>query len=174
MVAERINLPAIEHARDVLDDEEKRLAGEVVVTIGFTNAAVKDLAPREHEELAAYLFALLEREPVKSSSPYAAHRIVLGSLATELRGFAAAAGEPVGLQADLRAASTQAEERRIRERLDGQRAAATRYYDDVVMDHHRGRDDDTHIPDEPDQEEIEEVPAATLPTEDDDADLAFL
>lgn len=179
MVAERsaITLAGIEHARDILDGEEKRAAGDVVVSIGFTNAAVKDLAPREHEELAAYLFALLDREPVKGSPVYAAHRIVLGSLATELRGFAAAAGEPVGLQADLRAASTQAEERRIRERLDGQRAAATRHYDDVLTEHHRRRDVDDHIPDEPEPDEegpMAPVSPAATTAETDDADLAYL
>src|SRR3954471_19488591 len=107
MVAERrITAADIEHGRDILDDQAKVVAGGVVVSIGFTNAAVKDLAPREWEELAAYLLALLEREPVKSRGAYTAHRIVLGSLATELRGFATAAGEPIGLQMDLRATST--------------------------------------------------------------------
>src|SRR4051794_28508353 len=148
MVAERstITLAGIEHARDILDGEEKRSAGDVVVSIGFTNAAVKDLAPREWEELAAYLFALIDREPVKSSPAEAYKRLVLGSLAMECRGFAAAAGEPVGLQVDLRAASTQAEERRIRERIADQQAGAHRYYDDVITDSQRRHDVDAYIP----------------------------
>lgn len=171
MVAERINLPAIERARDILDGEEKRIAGDVVVSIGFTNAAVKDLAPREHEELAGYLFALIDREPLKTSRAYVAHRHVLGSLATELRGFAAAAGEPVGLQADLRAASTKAEEQRIRERIDGQAAAARRYADEMFLSLPPRRDD--HIPDEPSLDTEEETIAAFIPFEIDDA-LALL
>ncbi len=174
MVAERstITLAGVEAALDVLDQQEKRVAGGVVVSIGFTNAAVKDLAPREHEELAAYLFALLDREPVKTSPAYAAHRIVLGSLATELRGFATAAGVTVGLPADLRAASTQAEEQRIRRRLADQQASAHRYYDDVLAANTSQRDADAHIPDEPDQEPEEDTVAAP-PTETDD-DLAYL
>lgn len=175
MVAERssISLEGVIAARDVLDGLDKVEAGAVVVSVGFTNAAVKDLAPREWEELAGYLFALLDREPLKTSGGYAAHRIVLGSLATELRGFAAAAGVPVGAQADLRAATTQAQEHRIRQRLDGLRAAATRYHDDVIESHRAqtGREDD-HIPAEPERDEEDDAPAAPVPEIDDD--LAFL
>lgn len=179
MATERITAAAVTAELDVLDGQEKVVAGQVVVTIGFTNAAVKDLAPREHEELASYLFALLDREPVKGSPAYAAHRIVLGSLATELRGFAVAAGVPVGLQADLRAASTQAEERRIRERIADQQASAHRYYDDAISEHQRRRERDDHIPDEPETQPDEEdqtpdaTDAAPVSTETDD-DLAFL
>lgn len=132
MVAERLTPRAIADELDVLDGQAKLVAGDLVVTLAFTNAAVKDLAPREWEELSGYLYALLEREPVKSSAAFAGHRIVLGSLASELRGFAAAAGEPVGLQADLRAASSQAEERRIRERIAQEQLGYERYVDDVL------------------------------------------
>lgn len=87
------------------------------------------------EEVAAYLTALLERAPLKTSRAYEAHRMVLGSLATELRGFAAAAGEPTGLQADLRAASSQAEERRVAERIDAAAVAYDRHVDDILLEH---------------------------------------
>jgi hypothetical protein len=168
MAAERINLPAVVAERDALDDQDRLLAGDVVVTIGFTNAAVKDLAPREWEELAAYLFALLERQPMKSSAAFAGHRIVLGNLATELRGFAAAAGEPVGLQADLRAASSRAEELRIRKRIDSAELALDRHVDGVIDAHHAQREaQDAYIPPDPEEQPIDQAPAARQDTDDD-------
>lgn len=165
MSAERITAAAVTAELDVLDGEAKRVAGDVVVSIGFTNAAVKDLAPREWEELAAYLVALLAREPVRSSGAYAGHRVVLGALATELRGFAAAAGEPVGLLVDLRGAASLAEEHRIRERLDGLHAAFDRSIDDTILTHAIQRESGRHDPEEDAPEDPS--PAAT-PTETDD------
>lgn len=135
MVAERLTAQAIATELDILDGEAKVVAGGVVVTIGFTNATVKTGTPREWEEAAAWLFALLAREPLRSSPTEAFKRALLGSLAMELRGFAQAAGEPVGLQADLRAASTQQQERRIRERLDQEAATYDRHVDDVLAAH---------------------------------------
>lgn len=163
MATERSTHEAIASELDVLDTDKKHLAGDVVVSIGFTNAAVKDLAPREHEELAAWLFALIAREPFRSSPAHTGHRIVLGALATELRGFAAAAGEPVGLQADLRAAGTQAEERRIRARIADQERGFTRFVDDVLASHAYQR---TPSP-LPEEESIDQVPAARAETGDD-------
>lgn len=135
MAAERITLETVRAERDRIDGEERRILGDVIVSLGFTNATVKTLAPREMEEVAAYLTALLERAPLKTSRAYEAHRMVLGSLATELRGFAAAAGEPTGLQADLRAASSQAEERRVAERIDAAAVAYDRHVDDILLEH---------------------------------------
>lgn len=151
MAAERINAAAVTAAVDVLDGDERRDLGEVAVTIGFTNASVKLLAPREMEELAAYLFAKLALEPMASSPAFAAHRVVLGALATELRGFAQAAGEPVGIHADLRAATSQAEERRIRARLADQAAAFDRHIDDVLLAQAawRAHEDTERHPDDP-------------------------
>lgn len=175
MAAERITHETVAAELDAIDGEARRVAGGVVVSIAFTNAAVKDLAPREHEELAAYLFALIEREPVKTSPAFAGHRIVLGTLASELRGFAAAAGEPIGVQADLRAAVTQAEERRIRARLADLEAGAHRYGDDVIAAHHLQHQVlDDHIPPEhPEEDPPDEPPTAAQPTEPDDV-LAYL
>jgi hypothetical protein len=99
----------------------------------LTGLLACQLAPREWEEVAAYLCALLEREPVKSSPGYSAHRIVLGSIAGELRGYARVAGEPVGLEADLRAATTKADERRILDRMDDQHRAQVRRLDEVAL-----------------------------------------
>lgn len=132
MVAERLTPESLATELDLIDGEAKLVAGDVVVTLGFTNATVKTGSPREWEESAAWLFALLSREPLKSSPSEGFKRALLGSLATELRGFAHAAGEPVGLQADLRAASSQQEERRLRERLDADSAAYDRHVDDVL------------------------------------------
>lgn len=175
MVAERITPEAIAAELDVIDGQAKRIAGDLVVSIGFTNAAVKDLAPHEWESVAAYLFALIGREPARSSPAYVGHRIVLGALASELRGFAAAAGEPVGLQADLRAAATQADEKRIRQRIADQQAAFDRHVDEVLLTQSVRREIDDHIPDEPmasdhgEEDAIEEPPTAAPPSEIDDA-----
>jgi hypothetical protein len=136
MVAERITPAAVIAERDLLDGEERRILGEVVVGLAFTNATVKDLAPREMEEVAATLFALIDRAPFKTSHAYAPLRMVVGALASELRGFAHAAGEPVGLEADLRAAWSQKEERQVRQRLADQAAAWSREIDDVILAHH--------------------------------------
>ncbi len=161
MVAERLTPQAIAHELDILDGQAKLVAGGLVVTLAFTNAAVKDLAPREWEEVSAYVYALLEREPMKSSAAFVGHRIVLGSLASELRGFAAAVGEPVGLQVDLRAATTQAEERRLRERVADDEAAYDRHIDDVL----RAQIVRQMARPDTDQEEPASEPDAATPTE---------
>ncbi len=136
MTTERLTPDAIAAELDLIDGDARVVLGEVVVTIAFTNAAVKTLSPREMAELGAYLRALIDRAPIKGQSPaYAPHRMVLGQLATELEGFAAAAGEPIGLEADLRAATSKAEERRIRERLADEAAAYDRHIDDVLLSH---------------------------------------
>jgi hypothetical protein len=135
MVAERITPAAVVAERDLLDGEERRIVGQLVIGLAFTNATVKDLAPREMEEVAAYLLALLDRAPIKTSPAFQPHRMVLGSLASELRGFAAAAGEPVGLQVDLRGSGSQADEQRIRARLADQAAAFERSIDDAIAAH---------------------------------------
>lgn len=131
-MAERITAETVAAELDVLDGEAKLVVGQIVVSIGVTNAAVKQLVPREWEALASYLFTVLAQEPMKSSPAFVGHRIVLGSLAMELRGFAQQAGEPVGLQVDLRNAGSQAAERRIRERIADDAAAFSRHIDDVL------------------------------------------
>jgi hypothetical protein len=138
-----------------------------LLTFQTTGLLASDLAPREWETVAAYLYGLLEREPLKAGPAYAPYRIVLGSIAGELRGFARLAGEPVGLEADLRAATSQAEERRIRERMDDARMAQERRLNDVALQQaaqHRA----AHESDE------EEAPIVDAPVEDDDELPAFL
>jgi hypothetical protein len=155
MVAERMTAAAVQAERDLLDGEERKVLGGMVVSIGFTNATVKELAPRELEEVAAFLFALIERAPLKGSAAYTPHRMVLGALASELRGFAHAAGEPVGLEADLRAAWSQKEEHRIRQRVAELSAAFAREIDDALLAQaalhlYQGPQDDHGAPEEPD------------------------
>jgi hypothetical protein len=162
MVAERITPAAVLAERDLLDGEERRILGGLVVGLAFTNATVKDLAPREMEEVAATLFALIERAPFKSSRSYAPLRMVVGALASELRGFAHAAGEPVGLEADLRAAWSQKEERQVRQRLADQAAAWAREVDDAILAHHAMSMYDG--PPEPDEEEEPPQQPHTPPT----------
>lgn len=164
MVAERMTPAAIQAERDLLDGEERRILGGMVVSLGFTNATVKTLAPRELEHVAAFLFALIERAPVKSSAEYAPERMVLGALASELRGFAHAAGEPVGLNADLRDAWSQKEEHRIRQRVAELSAAFTREIDDALLAQaalqlYQGPQDDHDAPEEPDPDYTPPPPA---------------
>lgn len=153
---------------DLLDGEAKLVAGNVVVSIGFTNAAVKTLAPREWEDLAAWLLALIAREPIRTSRAFTGHRIVLGALATELRGFAEAAGEPVGLQADLRAATSQADERRINARIADEQAAFDRHIDEVLLANSVQREIAQQSV-TPQEETIDQAPVAIPTPETDDA-----
>ena len=84
---------AVEAAQITFDDEDRAIvAGSIVTSLGFTAASVGMLAPRDWEDVADYLYGLLGREPLASSRAYAGHRIVLGNLASELRGYAYAAG----------------------------------------------------------------------------------
>lgn len=168
MVAERITPEAVAAAQDVLDGEERRVLDGVAVTIGFTNATVKTGSPAEMEKLAARLFTLIERAPFKASADYQYDRMVLGALATELRGFAAAGGEPTGLEADLRAATSKAEEQRIRARIADQQAAYDRHIDDVLLAQAAQRAQ--HAPDT-EEEHHEPAQDATPPTEPADVDL---
>lgn len=77
------------------------------------------------ERVASYLYALLDREPLKSRPAWEAERVLLGTFAWDLREIAVAAGEPVGAFRDLRDAKTKQEEREARERVE----AAARGYD---------------------------------------------
>lgn len=171
-MTDRISPAAVVAAVDVLDGEERVVLGEIVVGLAFTNSTVKTLSPREMEAVAAWLFALLERSPQKASPAYAPHRIVLGSLATELRGFAAAAGEPVGMAVDLRDAGSQAEERRVRERLADAAAAYDRHVDDVIASQHAQHDAATRHSAIDEEPATESYPAAP-PIEASDDDLAW-
>lgn len=117
----------------VIDAQGRVMVGGELLDFGATGVLAALLAPREWEEIAAYVLAVVEREPVRSSPAYQAHRIVLGSFANDLRNYARMAGEPTGLVADLRAATSQAEERRIRERIADQQLALERHLDDVAL-----------------------------------------
>jgi len=128
---------AVAAAQIEFDEQDRAVlvAGRQRALLNFqtTGLLACDLAPREWEEVAAYLYALLDREPVKGGQAFAAHRIVLGSIAGELRGYASVAGEPVGLEVDLRAATSKAEEQRILERMDDRHRAQVRRLDDVAL-----------------------------------------
>lgn len=86
-----------------------------------TRAMLGSLSPREWEHIAVTLNGVLSRAPVKDGEGYAAERMLLGALAWELRMGAHAAGEPVGLQADLRAATTRVAARRIELAIESER-----------------------------------------------------
>lgn len=116
-----------------LDAQDRGIVGDVVMTLGQAALLLPLLIPREWEEIAAYLFALLEREPMKSSPAYAPHRMILGQVASELRTYARIAGEPTGLEADLRAARSQDEERRIRALIADREAALDRTLVDLEV-----------------------------------------
>lgn len=108
------------------------IAGQWVADLFQTRAMIGNLGPAEWEHVAAFLVALTERAPVKDSPAYAAERMLLGALAWELRAYASSAGEPVGLHADLRAASSRQEERRILDRLEASRQAFHDHITDVI------------------------------------------
>lgn len=131
--AERITVDAVEAAVVEFDAQERAVVGrQAVMDFVRVGVYVSLLAPREWEEVAAYLQALVERAPLKDGKAYLAHRTVIGAIASELRGYARLAGEPVGLEVDLRGATSKAEELRIRERLDAQAIAMDRHVDDVI------------------------------------------
>lgn len=129
---ERVAAAAVE-----FDEQDRALLvtgrERTLMTFQTTGLLASDLLPREWEAVAAWLIALTEHDPIKSSSGFAAHRILLGSFAGELRNFARQAGEPVGLEADLRAAGSKAEEKRIRDRIDAEAIALERHLDDIAL-----------------------------------------
>lgn len=131
--AERITKDAVEAAVVEFDARDRAVvAGQLVMDFTQVGVFAALLAPREWEEVAAYLYALLERAPLKAAPAYLAHRTIIGAIAGELRGYARQAGEPVGLEVDLRGATSKAEELRIRERIDAQAIAMDRHVDDVI------------------------------------------
>jgi hypothetical protein len=132
VAVERITVAAVEAAVVQFDAEDRAIVGQVVMNFSHVAALVASLTPGEWESVAAYLYALLERSPLKDGRAYLPHRVVLGSIASDLRGYAVAAGEPVGLEVDLRAVTSKDEERRIRERIADRDAAFDRHIDDVI------------------------------------------
>jgi hypothetical protein len=131
--AERITVEAVEVAQVEYDARDRAVvAGQAVIDFTQLGVIVSLLAPREWEEVAAYLQALVGRAPLKDGKAYMAHRTIIGAIASELRGYARLAGEPVGLEVDLRGATSKAEELRIRERIDAAAIAFDRHIGDVI------------------------------------------
>lgn len=163
--ATRMTPEAVLEERARLDDEDidAIAGGQIRTNLVQTRLVVEALAPREWEEEAAKLLTLLEHAPIRGASPaYAATRMLYAALASDLRGYAHAAGEPVGIEVDLRAATSQIEERRIRERLADQAAAFDRHEDQVLLAHAAQREvDRAHDQEEPQQP----TPAIAAPAE---------
>lgn len=131
--AERITVETVEAAVVEFDAQDRAVvAGQLVMDFTQVGVFVSLLSPREWEEVAAYLQALVERAPLKDGKAYLAHRTIIGAIASELRGYARLAGEPIGLEVDLRGATSKAAELRIRERIDAQAIAMDRHVDDVI------------------------------------------
>jgi hypothetical protein len=65
-----------------------------------TEWAVAMVQPHEWNQIADFLHGLLTRPPIAHSPYWAAHRIVLGALVSELRMEAAEAGEPLVLDVE--------------------------------------------------------------------------
>lgn len=172
MVAERLT-PESVAAEAVAFDAQERIVvgGQAVMGFGELAAMTAMFSPREWEEVAAYVLALVEREPVKTSPAYLPHRTILAHLGHELRGYARIAGEPVGLEADLRAATSQAEEQRIRQRMYDDQLARERFHDDLLLADAAQRA--TSQPSDPEGEPIDPEPDAAPATET-DVDLAYL
>lgn len=96
----------------------------------FTRWAIIDLDPTSLERVAALLDAFRNREPVRSGRGWDNERQIIGCLVTDLRTMVLAAGEPVGVQRDLRDARTKSDEVMARQRADG----AIRAYHDLITD----------------------------------------
>lgn len=62
-----------------------------------TEAAIADLAPAEWVPVAEWITYQLSREPLRSARGWTAHRLILGSLATELEMQAREEGEPTSM-----------------------------------------------------------------------------
>jgi hypothetical protein len=60
----------------------------------WTEAAVGMVSPHQWVRVAQFIQAWLDREPLRSSPGYEAHRQILGTLQNELRSAARQAGEP--------------------------------------------------------------------------------
>lgn len=178
MAADRITPAAIEAESVAFDARERAVvAGQVVLDFSHAGVLAALLAPREWEAVAAYLLALVGREPMRSAAGYLPHRTILGAIGSELRQYARLAGEPVGLEADLRAATSRAEEQRIRERIADRDAAADRRHDELLLEQaayhaHAGDAYDVVITETDlaergigtvDDEEEEEIPSTVTP-----------
>ena len=134
-MVEAITAEAVELAAVSFDVQDRAVVRDQVV-LDFSHAGLlaANLAPREWEAVAAYMLALVAREPIRSGPAYLPHRTVLGAIGAELRQYARVAGEPVGLEADLRAASSQAEDQRIRALIADRDAASDRRHDELLLE----------------------------------------
>jgi hypothetical protein len=79
--------------------DEPLLAGENAVVaeahrLPVTEWATASMTPHEWLEVADFLGGILGRPPLRDGAGWAAHRVILGALASELRAEAIAAGEP--------------------------------------------------------------------------------
>jgi hypothetical protein len=172
MAVERITVDAVEAAVVEFDAADRAVvSGSVVMDFTQIGVLASNLAPREWEEVAAYLLALLERAPLKDGRAYVAHRALIGAIAGELRGYARQAGEPVGLEVDLRGATSKTEEHRIRTRIADQETTFDRHVDDVIAQQHAQADAEAQRAAHDPQEEPTTTPAAAPPTDEPDADF---
>lgn len=67
------------------------LIGDSVADLGGTRGVLSATSPDEWVALADFIESLLDREPLKRQPRYSGQRIILGTLANELRGYALAA-----------------------------------------------------------------------------------
>ena len=173
-MTERITAEAVTAAMVEYDADDRAIVAGQVINFTQVGVMVSLLAPVEWELVAGYLYALIEREPIRSGRAYTAHRTVFGALAGELRGYARATGTPIGLEMDLRAATSKAEELRIRQRMADQAAAYDRHVDDVIASHHVQADVDTALVAELTEDTIDEEgqPIATPAAQDSDDDVS--
>ncbi len=164
MTTDRLTPDAVEAELVGFDARDRAvIGGQVVMDFVQVGVLASLLSPREWEDVAAYLIALVNRAPLATGPAYVGHRTLLGALAGELRQYARQAGEPVGLEVDLLSAKSKAEERRLRARLADQEAAFDRHIDDVIASHH-AQADLPGLLDEP-EEEPTDSPTPAAPTE---------
>lgn len=115
----------------VAASQDMQPTGEFYLELAMTGAVVAAVPPHGRREVASFLRAVLEREPVAHGPAYGAHRSILGALRYELEtaAIAGALDDPeyaAGNAADLREPSIAARERDLiletRNWADGERS----------------------------------------------------
>jgi len=67
------------------------LIGEMIADLGGVRGTLSMTTPDEWMAVAELIDSLMEREPLSKGPHYSGERIILGTLAAELKGYAAAA-----------------------------------------------------------------------------------
>jgi hypothetical protein len=128
---------------------EFQRTGERYCEMVTTSFMVADTPPYGRMQVVSYLKTLLDREPVRSDPWYAAHRLIIGSIISDLEGYAIRDGAD-GIQpptlVDVRDPATVAKEREwiaattrwARERQAASGAAYSAHIDTLLAESEAG------------------------------------